>query len=169
MIGWYIYQVENRPPIPWRALCRNDAAAQFTVRASALNVSLALSYPRLRPDHVDNLGRYYDYLPTLEPLTPQHPSWPYETQNLPSLLDANSLKPVGVLIAIITSDYRESRRHLIRSTFGSHPESRKSGTEGVKVNTSLGCAYVQIVFVLGRPKSELVDRVAKEAESRSFL
>jgi hypothetical protein len=97
-------------------------------------------------------------LGSIQPLTPSHPAWPYTGDQIPSLAIADTLAPVSVLVGVFTMDREAERRQLIRATYASHPESRKEGTEGVKV-----------VFVMGQPSPPFADKIALEAECKSLL
>lgn len=68
------------------------------------------------------------------------------------------MAPVAVLVGVFTMDKDMERRELIRATYNIHRESRKVGTEGVKV-----------LFVMGQPVPELADKVALESERESTL
>lgn len=138
-------------------MCRDDAVTHYILRPDRINMTRAHAYPRFWPKLVDENGRYHGYTPNLEPLTPQHRAWPYMSPEFPTLVDAEGLTPVGVLIGVLTTDDNAKRRQLIRSTYGSHPNSREPGTEAVS-----------IVFVLGQPRQEYASQVADEAEGECF-
>lgn len=86
-------------------------------------------------------------------MTAAHPAWPYPNGHAPTLADADRIPPVGVLVGVFTMDREAKRRQLIRSTYMVHPESRKQGTEGVKV-----------LFVMGRPTKKYAAEIAMESE-----
>jgi hypothetical protein len=132
----------DKTPLPWRSYC---SASQPTVYS-------------LQPDF--STSSYFGDGPSLAlaPLTPSHPQWPYPTSETPSIAASLAMAPVGVFVGVFTTDEKVERRNMIRQSYGSHPRSRRSGTEGVKV-----------MFIMGRPRRSYRKAVELESEGESFI
>jgi hypothetical protein len=68
------------------------------------------------------------------------------------------MAPVGVFVGVFTTDEKADRRNMIRQSYGSHPRSRRSGTEAVKV-----------MFIMGRPRRRYRKAVELESEGECIL
>lgn len=132
----------DKAPLPWRTYC---SASQPTVYS-------------LQHDSSASTSSYFgeSNALTLAPLTPSHPQWPYPSSEAPSIAASLELAPVGVFVGVFTTDEKVERRNMIRQSYGSHPRSRRSGTEAVKV-----------MFIMGRPRRSYLKAVQLEMEGRS--
>ena len=132
----------DKTPLPWRSYC---SATQPTVYS-------------LQPDFTHS--SYFGDNPslTLAPLSPSDPQWPYSTAETPSIAASLEMAPVGVFVGVFTTDEKAERRNMIRQSYGSHPRSRRSGTEAVKV-----------MFIMGRPRRRYRKAVELESEGMFSL
>lgn len=89
-------------------------------------------------------------------MTPSHAYWPYPASEAPSIAASLEVAPVGVFVGVFTTDEKVERRNMIRQSYGSHPRSRRLGTEGVKV-----------MFIMGRPRHSYLKAVQLESEGES--
>ena len=130
----------DKTPLPWRNYC---SASQPTVFS-------------LQPDYTSSSYFGDRSSLALAPLTPSHPQWPYPTTETPSIAASLEMAPVGVFVGVFTTDEKADRRNMIRQSYGSHPRSRRSGTEAVKV-----------MFIMGRPRRRYRKAVELESEGTS--
>jgi hypothetical protein len=131
----------DKTPLPWRNYC---SASQPTVFS-------------LQPDYTSSSYFGDSSSLALAPLTPSHPQWPYPTSETPSIAASLEMAPVGVFVGVFTTDEKADRRNMIRQSYGSHPRSRRSGTEAVKV-----------MFIMGRPRRRYRKAVELESEGESI-
>lgn len=133
----------DKAPLPWRTYC---SASQPTVFS-------------LQPDSSAQTSSYFGESSalTLTPLTPSDPQWPYQSSEAPSIAASLEMAPVGVFVGVFTTDEKVERRNMIRQSYGSHPRSRRSGTEAVKV-----------MFIMGRPRHSYLKAVQLESEGQSL-
>lgn len=133
----------DKAPLPWRQYCSASQPTVYSLQAdgagpttSFFGDSNALS---------------------LAPMTPSHPHWPYQSSEAPSIAASLEVAPVGVFVGVFTTDEKVERRNMIRQSYGSHPRSRRLGTEAVKV-----------MFIMGRPRHSYLKAVQLESEGVSY-
>lgn len=149
----------DKAPLPWRDYCQSPYPDYF-----ALNHPPHFNYTseehQIRLSMEKNLltlpGASADLL---QMINSTHPAWPFPKQrDLPYSAESNlvdALDPVGLFIGVFSTDEGRERRMMIRQTYGTHPKSRVSGTEGVRLR-----------FVMGRPRVGYERAVKLEMDSK---
>jgi hypothetical protein len=150
----------DKEPLPWREYCQADYPRYFALQ---LPTRLATSTTGIEEIHQDEEDPRYVTLPAVSPdyLLPINVSsaaWPFHPHNsIPWSAEDSSvdeLAPVGVFLAVFTTDAAMERRNLIRRTYASHARSRVNGTESVTLR-----------FVMGQPRQHYERLVKLEMES----
>lgn len=139
----------DKAALPWREYASQDYPTIFSIQDADWDNSA--------------LRGYLPPLSVLKPVSAQHHHWPYpgydyapHQEDLHGGPRVDNLEPTTVYIAVFTYDVGLDRRNLIRQSYASHPRSRTSGTEGVRLR-----------FLLGRPRPQFKDMVEAEMEGES--
>ncbi|KAK4683761.1 hypothetical protein P7C73_g6468, partial [Tremellales sp. Uapishka_1] len=133
----------DKEPLPWRSYCQSPHPTLYslqdpnslssTTKRPGPHTSTKLSINSFAPNSANQV---------LFPFVPDYTMQPAEEFN-----------PVGVLIGVFTTDEGVERRNMIRQSYGSHPRSRRLGTEGVRIK-----------FVMGRPRRKYQKAIQLEME-----
>lgn len=142
----YILDPDKRA-LPWREYCQEDFPSLYSLQDPT-----SAAFP-VDQTHKSLAGSDL----VLAPITPSSQLWPwpgsshnpYTTDLAGSALD--TIEPTTVYLGVFTVDHAVERRNVIRQTYDSHPNSRKPGSEGVRLR-----------FIMGRPSDEFADAVAAE-------
>lgn len=144
----YILDPDKRA-LPWREYCQEDYPTVYSLQDP--------NSPTFPADQTHRSLAGSDLV--LAPITPDSAQWPWPgSSHNPYTADfageaLDSIEPTTVFLGVFTVDNSVDRRNVIRETYGSHPNSLKPGSEGVRLR-----------FIMGRPSTEWADAV--EAENK---
>lgn len=135
----------------------------------AIFLTLLLIYI-LNPDKEPLPWRAYCSIPSLAP--PHELSAPFSPHIYPEIIPGqlltpfpppnfDSLTPAGVFIGVFSVDSAFERRMLVRTTWASHPRSRRGAGGG---DDGTGTSRTLVRFIVGQPRKDWERRIKLEIE-----